>query len=141
MLEEDCHRNAAFVLFHARQMPRIRFSEPTVESLGDGLWRLHLPVLNDRLMPTRTAVAQQLRLHRPDVATLTGATVVASGVVQDPWLDDVDLQEHRPERLLVPRVDGLSTRTLLFLVEGSGTVSVTYDSVKAGKITTRIPLR
>ena len=42
---------------------------------------------------------------------------------------------------MVPGVDGLSSRMLFFLLEGKGTVSVEYDSVKAGKITTEIDLR
>ncbi len=141
MLEEDCHRNTAFVLFHASHLPRISFGQPRVEKLSGNLWRLHVPVTNDRKIPTVTAVARQNKLHRVDVATIAGAAVVSSGIVQDPWLDRVEIQRHRPERLMVPGVDGLSTRTLFFLVEGRGEITVTYDSVKAGKITTTIPLR
>ncbi len=141
MLEEDCHRNTSFVLFHASHMPRITFGEPTVEKLGGNLWRIHLPVLNDRAIPTVTAVARQLRLHRQDIATVEGATVISSGIVQDVYLDKVDIQKHRPERLLVPGVDGLSTRTLFFLVEGSGEIEITYDSLKAGKLTTTVRLQ
>ena len=141
MLEEDCHRNASFVLFHASHMPRITFGEPAVENLGGDLWRIHLPVLNDRAIPTVTAVARQLKLHRQDIATLDGATVISSGIVQDVYLNKVDIQKHRPERLLVPGVDGLSTRTLFFLVEGSGEIEITYDSLKAGKLTTTVRLQ
>ena len=141
MLEEDCHRNASFVLFHASQMPRLSFGEPTVENLGGNLWRLHVPVLNDRAIPSRTAVARQFKLHRPDIATIDGAKVISSGIVQDAYLDKVDVQKHRPERLLVDGVPGLSTQTLFFLVEGKGDVTVTYDSLKAGTIRKDITLK
>ncbi len=141
MLEEDCHRNAAFVLHHAHQMPKIRFDEPTVKKLDGDLWRVHVPVVNERSIPTVTAIARKNKIHRFDVATVKGAKVVSSGVVQDLYLNKVDVQSHRPERLMVPGVDGLSSRTLFFLVEGKGTMSVEYDSVKAGKITTEIELR
>lgn len=134
MLEQEIHRNNAFVLYHARQLPKLSLGEPTVERLEGNLWRLEVPVVNDAGIPTVTALARQNRLHRPDLATVSGATVVASGVVDDPWLDKVTLQEHRPERLLVPSVDGYSSRRLFFLLEGSGEVTLTYDSLKGGTI-------
>ncbi len=141
MLEEDCHRNALFVLYHARQLPKIRFDDPTVEKVDGDLYRVHVPVVNERSIPTVTAIARKNKLHRLDLATVEGAKVVASGIVRDLYLNKVDLQKHRPERLMVPSVEGLSTRTLFFLVEGKGSISVAYDSVKAGKITQDIELR
>jgi hypothetical protein len=134
MLEQEVHRNNAFVLFHALQLPKLSFGEPEVTRLDRKLWRVEVPVLNDAGIPTVTAMARQNKLHRQDLATVAGARVVASGVVDDPWLDKVSLQEHRPERLMVPGVDGYSTRRLFFLLEGSGEVTVTYDSVKGGKL-------
>ncbi len=141
LLEEETHRNNAFVLFHAHHLPRLRFEAPVVKKVADRLWRLEVPVLNERAIPTVTARAQLNKLHRPDVATVEGGRVVASGVVEDPWLDKVTLQAHRPERLMVPGVDGLSTRILFFLVEGDGEVTVRYDSLKGGKLALKVPLR
>jgi len=141
MLEEDCHRNALFVLYHARQLPKIRFDDPTVEKVDDDLYRVHVPVVNERSIPTVTAIARKNKLHRLDLATVEGAKVVASGVVKNLYLNKVDLQKRRPERLMVPSVEGLSTRTLFFLVEGEGTITVAYDTVKAGKISQTVELR
>ena len=62
-------------------------------------------------------------------------------MIDDPYLDRITLQEHRPERLLVPGVNGLSTRSLLFLVEGDGEVTVQYDSLKGGKLAKKVALR
>jgi hypothetical protein len=141
MLEEECHRNSAFVLYHAYQMPKIRFGEPVVEKLDGDLYRLHVPVINERAIPTVAAIARKNKLHRVDLATVEGVTVVSSGIVQDPYLNKVEVQKHRPERLMVPGVDGLSTRTLFFLVEGKGRIRIDYDSVKAGKISAEVELR
>jgi hypothetical protein len=141
MLEEECHRNSAFVLYHAYQMPKIRFGEPLVEKLDGDLYRLHVPVINERAIPTVTAIARKNKIHRVDLATVEGAAVVSSGIVQDPYLNKVDVQKRRPERLMVPGVDGLSTRMLFFLVEGKGKIRIDYDSVKAGKISTEVELR
>lgn len=141
-LEDETHRNNAFVLFHAHHMPRIAFGETVVKKVGDGLFRLEVPVINDRGIPTITARAAQDKLHRPDVATVAGGKVVASGLVDNAYLNRVQLQEHRPERLMVPGVDGMSTRILFFLVEAAGgEVTVQYDSLKGGRISKKVALR
>ena len=141
LLEEECHRNASFVLFHAHHMPRLSVQDPTVRPAGQNLWRLEIPVLNDRGLPTMAEIARQLKLHRPDVATLQGAKVIASGLLRDPLTNQVEYQTHRPERLLVQGIAGLSTQTLFFLVEGSGELTFTYNSVKAGQVTRKITLQ
>lgn len=141
LLEEECHRNASFVLFHAHHLPRLQFQEPTVVKLGNNQWRVHVPVLNDRAIPSMAQIARQLKLHRPDLATVEGAKVLASGLVTDPYLNQVQYQDARPERLMVYGVPGLGTTTLFFLLEGSGEITVNYDSVKAGKISRKIALR
>jgi len=141
MLEEEVHRNSAFVLLHAYHLPKIRFGEPEIERLEGDLWRLQIPVLNERATPTVLAVARRDKIHRPDLATVEGARVVASGLVQDQWLDKVDLQKHRPERLMVPGIDGLSSQTLFFLIEGKGEVVVHYDSLKGGRIEREVRLK
>jgi hypothetical protein len=141
MLEEEVHRNSAFVLLHAHHLPKIRFGEPDIERLEGDLWRLQIPVLNERATPTVLAVARRDKIHRPDLATVEGARVVASGLVQDRWLDKVELQRYRPERLMVPGVDGLSSRTLFFLLEGKGEVVVHYDSLKGGRIEREVRLQ
>ncbi|MCP4548503.1 MAG: peptidase M14, partial [bacterium] len=140
MIEEETHRNSAFVLYHAHQLPKLRFGEPRIERLEKGLYRLEIPVVNERAIPSMLAMAREAKLHRPDIATVEGARVVASGLVEDRWLDQVDLQKHRPERLMVPGVDGLSSRTLMFLLAGGGEVVVRYDSLKAGKLARKVRL-
>ena len=140
-LEDETHRNNAFALLNAYHLPRLSIGEPVVRKAGDGLWKIEVPVLNDRAIPSMTAMAVQNRIHRQDVATVAGGKVIASGLVDDPYLDKIDLQDHRPDRLRVPGVDGLSTRILFFLVQGDGDVTITYDSLKGGKVSRKIALK
>lgn len=140
-LEDETHRNSAFVLLNAYHLPKLSIGSPSVKKVGDRLWRLEVPVLNERAIPSMTAVAVNGKLHRQDIATVSGGKVIASGLVDDPYLDKVELQEHRPERLMVPGVEGVSTRLLFFLVEGDGEVNVTYDSLKGGRLSKTIALR
>ena len=139
---EECHRNAMFVLLNAYHLPLLKVQAPEVVKLKDGLYRVHVPVLNERIVPTVAAIVQQNKLHRQDIATLTGGKVIASGIVQDPYLNKVQLQPIRPERLLVNGgIGGFSTQTLMFVVEARpGTLTFTYDSIKAGKIIKEIEL-
>jgi Zinc carboxypeptidase len=140
-LEDETHRNNAFVLLNAYHLPRISIGDARVEKVGNDLWKVEVPVLNDRAIPTMTAVAVNGKLHRQDLATVAGAKVISSGLVDDAYLDKIEIQEHRPERLMVPGVDGVSTRTLFFLVQGNGEITVSYDSLKGGKIAKKIALR
>ena len=61
--------------------------------------------------------------------------------VRDAYLNQVDYQTNRPERLMVNGIPALGTTTLWFLLEGAGEVTMTYDSVKAGKFSRKITLR
>ncbi|HEY4561680.1 MAG TPA: hypothetical protein VIJ36_01810, partial [Thermoanaerobaculia bacterium] len=140
-LEDETHRNNAFALLNAYHMPRLSIGEATVKKAGDHLWKIEVPVLNDRAIPTMTATAAQNKLHRQDVASITGGKVIASGLVDNPYLDKIEAQDHRPNRLMAPGVDGLSTRILFFLVEGDGDVTFHYDSLKGGQLAKKIALR
>jgi hypothetical protein len=141
LLEEDMHRNALFVLFNAHHLPKLTLGAPRVESAGADVYRVIVPVTNERAIPSMLGIARQNKLHRSDIVTVEGAKVLASGIVQNEWLDQVELQRDRPERLEVSGVDGLSTRKLFFLVQGSGTATIRYDSLKGGVVTRQFQLR
>jgi hypothetical protein len=140
-LEDETHRNNAFALLNAYHLPRLSVGEAVVKKVGDGLWKVEVPVLNDRAIPSMTAMARQTRAHRQDIASVTGGKVLSSGLVDDLYLDKIELQDHRPNRLMVPGVDGLSTRFLFFLVQGDGEVTFHYDSLKGGQLEKKIALR
>jgi hypothetical protein len=140
-LEDETHRNNSFALLNAYHLPHLSVGEAVVRKMGDGLWKVEVPVLNDRAIPSMTAMARQTRVHRQDVASLSGGKVLSSGLVDDLYLDKIELQDHRPNRLMVPGVDGLSTRFLFFLVQGEGEVTFHYDSLKGGQLEKKIALR
>lgn len=139
---EEYHRNAMYVLLHGYHLPRLHVHRPVVTTVRPGLYRVHITLVNDRVLPTISGIVARHRIHRQDLATLSGGRVIASGLVEDPYLNKVSLQSHRPERLSVPGgIDGSSSRTLMFLVESSpGKLLFTFDSIKAGRITQEITL-
>jgi hypothetical protein len=138
MLEEESHRNAAFVLFHAHHLPKLSFSSVETEEIGGGLWRVRASVLNERAIPSVTAWAASNKLHRMDVATIDGAEVVASGIVRNEWMNNVSQQRDRPERLMVSGVGSFDTAKFEFIVRAdeSDDITLRYDSLKGGAIET-----
>jgi hypothetical protein len=142
MLEEESHRNALFVIFNAMNVPKLKFLEPTVKKMGDGLWRVELPIINEKAIPSVSGIAIDNKLHRIDLATVKGAKVISSGIVKNAYTNQIDLQTHRPERLMVPGVQGFGNTTLFFLVESNGgEIQVNYDSVKGGKLSQTVMLK
>ncbi len=146
MLEEECHRNAAFTLFHASEMPRVRFGAPLVKQLREGLYEVTIEVTNDALIPTRTVRAAQTKSGIPDRVTLTapsGGAIVASGTARGRFD-----RTFTPD-LLTPRVvlleSGVPSRGSTFVrfyVEGSAgsEVAVEFTAEKATDIATRVKL-
>jgi hypothetical protein len=142
MLEEETHRNAAFVLLNAMNVPKLRFLEPTVKKVGANLWHVELPLINERAIPSVSSIVIANKLHRVDLATVNHGKVISSGIVRNPYTQQIDLQHNRPERLMVDGVPGFGNTTLFFLVESNGgDIVVNYDSIKGGKLSQKISLK
>ena len=147
MNEELCHRNMAFSLYQADEMPQMKAEETSVEALGGGVYRVRAAFRNAKLMPTIMAKAAENNVVRPDLLTATGGPgfeVLSAGWVRDRNRPGATLliDQKQPSRILVRNGHpGRTTRTIEYLVKGSGSMTVTYDSVKGGKATSTIALR
>lgn len=145
MSMEVFHRNMAFTLYHADQMPLMSMGESQVESLGGGMYKVRVDITNERVIPTITARAMSTKVVRPDILTVDGdVEIVAAG-----WVEN----KHRPgktnlidqkelDRILVRSGHpGRTTRTIEYLVRGTGTMDVTYSTVKGGTVSTTVRVR
>ena len=114
MNEELCHRNMAFTLYQADEMPLVKMGEMTVEKVGDGVYKLFVDVENPKVVSAGIVDNRQIYKVKPSVLS---------------QIDQKDLK-----RILIRNGQpGKSTRTFLYIVKGSGPVTVTYDSIKGGK--------
>lgn len=143
MLEEECHRNFAFTMFHAGEMPRVSFDRVKVRPLGGRLWAVTVELRNEKIIPTRTARAATLGIGRADLLTLEGADVVASGSLDGWWDDTMSEVRHEPGRVRLN--DGVPSRGAVvhrFLVEGDAGAEVTvrFSAEKAADAVTTIRL-
>ena len=140
MLEEELHRNMVFTLYHAECMPLLAMGEPEVTSLGNGVHRVRVSVENHGVIPTRIAQDVKNNITPKNAVTITGADVLAGGIVTNPRLDSVSWQKTRPERILVDSVPGLNRVVVEFLVRGSGSVSAAAEAARGGTVSQTVSL-
>jgi hypothetical protein len=146
MNEELCHRNMAFSLFQADEMPLMTSGEARVEALGGGVYRVRVDFTNPRLTPTILAKAAENNVVRPDllIADGKGIDVLSAGWVPNKFRPGATelIDQRDPKRILIRTGHpGRTTRTIEYLVRGTGEMSVTYDSVKGGTAVARIPVK
>lgn len=145
MSMELFHRNMAFTLWHADQMPLMSMGDAEVERVQGDVWRVRVPITNERLIPTITVRARENNVVRPDLITVDGGVdIITAGWVEnihvDGPLDRIDQDEL--DRILVRSGHpGRTTRVLEYFVRGSGSFTVTYDSVKGGTVSRTVQLR
>lgn len=143
MLEEESHRNFAFTVYHAGEMPKLSFDRTEARRLSGDLWQVTVEVRNARIIPTRTARMRTAGIGRADLLTLEGAEVIASGSVGS-WSDH-DIRETRFEPARVRLDAGVPGRGAVihrFLVRGADAseITVRFSSEKAADIETTIRL-
>lgn len=145
MNEELAHRNMAFSLYQADEMPLVTLGEPTVERIGGDVYRVRVELVNDKIIPTITGKAAQNHVVAPDLLTVDGRIdVVTVGIVQDKFrpgpTDRIDQNDLR-RILFHSGLPGETRRIVEYVVRGSGPVTIRYASVKGGTAETRVQLR
>jgi len=146
MNEELCHRNMAFSLFQADEMPQMKAGEAKTEAVGGGVYRVRVDFANPKLTPTILAKAAANNVVRPDIISVEGAgvEVLSAGWVASKFRPGATelIEQKDPKRILLRTgTAGRSTRTVEYIVRGTGELTVTYDSVKGGKATTKVAVK
>ncbi|MDF1808592.1 MAG: M14 family metallopeptidase [Phycisphaerales bacterium] len=137
MLEEGCHRNFAFTMFHAQNMPDLQFKWAGVKQLEDQLWEITVEIENTKIIPTRLGISATKKIGFPDMLTIEGVTPVLAGTVSNRYDRTLNPVDERPERMLIESgIRGKSMSTFRYLVTGkSGTrVKLGYSAEKASDI-------
>jgi hypothetical protein len=146
MNEELCHRNMAFSLYQADELPLLKMGETQVEKLGEGVYKLWVDITNERLAPTITAKAAENNVVPPDILTIEGKNleVFSAGWVVNKWRPGVTrpVDQHNLQRIVVRSGQpGRTTKTIQYLVKGSGDVKVKYSALKGGTVEKTVSLR
>ncbi len=135
LLEEECHRNMAFTLYHADQMPQVEVQGVAVKDLGDGLWQVTATIANGRIIPTHIAMDRKHKITPPDVVSIEGRRLeVIAGLWDDAFgMPAPKEQKRNPEAMEIPNVPGMGAVYVRWLVRGPGPVTVRVRSVKGGR--------
>ncbi|MDQ3171427.1 MAG: M14 family metallopeptidase [Acidobacteriota bacterium] len=146
MNEELSHRNMAFSLYQADEMPLMKAGTATAEALGGGVHRVRVEFTNAKLVPTILAKAAENNVVRPDLLTVNGRgiEVLSAGWVRNrfaPGATELIDQKNLSRILVRNGHPGRTTRVIEYIVKGSGPMTVTYDSLKGGKATATVTLR
>ncbi len=132
LLEDMCHRNMAFTLFHAYHLPHIEIESVKVTSLNNGLSQVDVTLVNNRMIPSRSDHEINNKFTRPDWLMLEDADVVAGFIVIDPLMNQTIEQKYKPERLQINSVPPMGTVQARWIVAGKARGEILYDSIKAG---------
>jgi hypothetical protein len=116
-----------------------------VESLGDDMYKVRVDIRNERVIPTITARAMATKAVRPDVLSAEGdVEIVAAGWVvnkHQPGKTKLIDQKELDRILVRSGHPGRTTRTVEYVVRGTGNLNVTYSTVKGGTVSTTVRVR
>lgn len=134
-LMDTCHENMKFLLAHASLNPKIIFKDHKIEKLGDS-HKISITVLNEGFLPTYVSKqAQNRKIIRDSelVITCDGCTLVSGKAkLTVPHL------EGRSNKLRASVFGGISPEdqkwNYNFIVGGTGKITVTVKTAKAGII-------
>ncbi|QGJ69820.1 putative carboxypeptidase [Planctomycetales bacterium 10988] len=140
LLEEECHRNMAFTLYHADQMPQVRIVSSEVETLSEGLYQLTVIVKNEKLIPTHSATDLKNKITPPDLLVLEGKEieVLTAMSADEPFFERPDVQDRHPEKLRISNIPGNSVRYARWLLTGKGPLTIRLESKKGGSDITEV---
>jgi hypothetical protein len=135
LLEEECHRNMAFSLYHADQLPRLAVERVESKPLVGGLTEVTAVITNDRLIPTRSVAGMNRKITPPDEVSIEGEGLsIAAGMIADePYFLRPREQERDPAVLKVSRIPGMGAVYVRWLLTGQGPYTVKVRSIKGGR--------
>ncbi|QDU91486.1 Carboxypeptidase T precursor [Pirellulimonas nuda] len=142
LLEEECHRNMAFTLFHADEMALVQVDALSVEPLpggllAGGLRQVTATIVNNKLTPTRSRHDLANKITPDDRAELRGQglTVITAMTSDSPYFEDAASVRRDPANVRIDRVGSRQPVYVRWLVEGEGEITVTVRSTKGGVAT------
>jgi hypothetical protein len=136
LLEEECHRNMAFTLYHADQMPKIEVQSLQTRPLPGGLTQVTAVVANPKVIPTHAAVDVKHKITPADSVAITGKDLqVLLGMQSDtPFFENAKEQKKHPEKLRVDTIPGMGAVYVRWIVRGQAPFTVTASAIKGGTV-------
>jgi hypothetical protein len=155
LLESDAHRNAAFCIYNAYQLPVLSISNIKVKNIGNGLKEITATVENNRMIPTHSSTNLRYKIDPPDYISLEGGKVLAGMIVENADMNIATEQKKNPQRLEVSNIPGYLGRgssrgyrgysrrgggfpdnqiNVKWIVKGGSKYTIKVESVKGGTV-------
>lgn len=132
LLEEMCHRNMAFTLYHAYHTPQVSIDSIYAKDLPNGLTEVTAIVKNSRIIPTHTSQDIAGKITAPDYVSIAGVKALMGGVVEDRLTGISKDQKRNPEKIEVANIPGMEAVTVRWVVEGNKPFKISVESPKGG---------
>jgi len=134
LLEEECHRNMAFTMWHADQMPQVEIEGIEVVQLEGDLQQVTATLMNRKLTPTRSAFNVKHNVTPADRVEILGkqASVVAAMTSNNRLFDTPEQVERTPHSIRLDSIQPYRPTYVRWLVKGNGPYHVKVRSVKGG---------
>ena len=124
-------------------MARLSFARAEAKALGGGIYEISVRVANDRVTPSVSGLAARKKLHRADqfIVEGKGAALLVAGGVADRYRELTEALKISENSFRVPAgVPGMGALDLKLIVKGPGPVTLVYDSLKGGRVSTAVRL-
>ncbi|MCK4556450.1 MAG: hypothetical protein KAU47_02945, partial [Candidatus Aminicenantes bacterium] len=145
----EAFKNAQFVMYCASQFPRVEIDEITVTPATDDLYWVDVAVKNDRVYPTSSDRAVQLKMSVKDTITVSASKNISvveipkGSTIIDP-LNKLATSQPIIEKSAEFRLKGKETQRFCALVKMDGSqgwVEIQVKSQHGGTDTKRINLK
>jgi hypothetical protein len=128
-------------------MPLLKWGALDVKKIGYRLWKVTIEVTNDKIIPSRTAMAARHHIGLPDVltcATTSTNHVATSGTVRSllPTTKLSVIESEQPQRIVVNQgISGNGSTLFQFIVGGFGDIVIEYKAEKGGVLSRKVQLK
>jgi hypothetical protein len=136
LLEEECHRNMAFTLFHADELALVKIQAVEVKPLGGKLRQVTAIIENPKICPTHSVADVRRKITPPDTVSISvnaELKVIAALRAAEPFFREPTEQKRDPATFKLDTIPGRSVVYVRWLIEGDGPVEVKLASVKGGR--------
>ena len=148
-IEQEAYKNAQFVMYCASQFPKVEVAEITVRPAADSLYWIEAAVENDRVYPTASDRAKQLKLFDQDKIMLKTSNNVSmiefpkGSAATDPTNPNaqVEVITKKGTEFWLNGKQTLRFGALVKMDGGQGWVEVQVKSQNGGTVTKRINIK
>jgi len=135
LLEEECHRNMAFTLYHADELPLVKVTSARAIMLAGDLREITAIIENPKITPTHSVADVRGKITPPDLVTVSGAELqVLSGMSSnEAFFQQPSETKRNPHQIKLDSIPGHGLIYVRWLVRGAGPYRITVETVKGGQ--------